>query len=182
MSLAFFRPCAIARRLFFKKGICFFTVVSGEEAAMAERQDAQEVKSLIDRYCDAYRHRDIDSLSDVIANDPQFVAFGSDEGETWLGWEEFRSASEKLFGAIRELHWNRGTPVIRFSRDGTVAWFTEELSACYVSANEKGECSFRFSGVAEKRSGGWVFVQFHRSVPVKGYAVPYLETHGVRFD
>jgi uncharacterized protein (TIGR02246 family) len=149
---------------------------------MAERPAEQEVRTLIDRYFDAYRHRDIEALSDVVCNDAQFMAFGSDEGEWWHGWDAFRSASEKLFGAVRELHWERGTMAMQFSRDGNVAWFAEEDVAHALSGDQKVSCAFRFTGVAEKRSGAWTLVQFHRSVPVKEYAVPYLETHGVRFD
>ncbi|MFH1829345.1 MAG: nuclear transport factor 2 family protein [Pseudomonadota bacterium] len=142
-----------------------------------------EITALIKSYLDAYQHRDIDALAAVVANDDKFVAFGTDESEVWLGWEEFKSASEKLFGAMDEIHWDREkTQRINFSRDGNTAWFVEELTGNFLTGGEKHTCDFRFSCVCEKRDGSWKIVQFHRSVPAEEHAVPYLETHGVRFD
>ncbi len=149
---------------------------------MAENYNTKDVTDLINRYLEAYQRRDISALGDVVARDANFVAFGSDEGETWYGWDKFRTAAEQLFAFAREIHWNRGTPRVTFSRDGNCAWFAEEMTGNFLTGEGKHECKFRLSGIAEKRGGQWVLVQFHRSVPTKEYAVPYLGMHGVRFD
>jgi ketosteroid isomerase-like protein len=150
---------------------------------MASTNDVARINEIIKDFLDAYQHRDIEALGAAVANDEQFIAFGTDEGEIWHGWTSFKSAAEKLFGAMEEIHWERGkTPFVNFSRDGSVAWFAEELEGCFVTFGEKHACKFRFSGVAERKNDGWKIVQFHRSVPVEDHAVPYLETHGVRFD
>ncbi len=150
---------------------------------MAGQTNVNEITALINSYLNAYQHRDINALAAVVATDDKFVALGTDESEVWMGWEEFKTAAEKLFGAMDEIHWEREkTQKINFSRDGNVAWFIEELTGNFVTAGEKHSCDFRFSGVCEKRDGSWKIVQFHRSVPAEEHAVPYLEIHGVRFD
>ncbi len=150
---------------------------------MAGTKDVSEITELIKEYLEAYQHRDIVKLGNVVANDDNFMAFGTDEGEVWDGWEEFKTASEQLFGAMEEIHWDRDKkPMIHFSRDGNVAWFAEELAGNFVTGGEKHSCDMRISGVAEKRDGEWLIVQFHRSVAAEEHVVPYLETHGVRFD
>lgn len=150
---------------------------------MPDSKDISEITELIKDYFDAYRHRDINALAGVVANDDDFIAFGTDEGETWEGFEEFKSASEQLFGAMEEISWERSKkPWIHFSRDGNVSWFAEKLGGKFVTGGEDHECDLRISGVAEKRDGDWTIVQFHRSVACEEHVVPYLETHGVRFD
>ncbi len=150
---------------------------------MAGTKDVGEITELIKDYFEAYQHRDIEALASVVANDENFMAFGTDQGEFWDGWEEFKTASEKLFGAMEEIHWEReNEPKIHFSRDGNVGWFAEEMCGHFVTGGEKHSCSVRISGVAEKRDGEWKIVEFHRSVAAEEHVVPYLETHGVRFD
>ena len=150
---------------------------------MAGTKDISEINELINDYLEAYRHRDINALEGVVSNDDNFIAFGTDAGEIWEGWAEFKTASEQLFGAMEEIQWDRsGKPMVHFSHDGSVAWFVEELSANFVTGGEEHSCNVRISGVAEKRESEWKIVQFHRSVPAEDHVVPYLETHGVRFD
>jgi uncharacterized protein (TIGR02246 family) len=150
---------------------------------MAGEKDAGEIVTLIKDYLDAYQHRDIEALASVVVNDDNFIAFGTDQGELWQGWEEFKTASEQLFGAMEEINWERSKkPMIHFSREGHVAWFVEELEGVFVTGGEDHECDIRISGVAEKRGDEWLIVQFHRSVACEEHVVPYLETHGVRFD
>ena len=144
--------------------------------------DIKGVMAVIDRYLAAYRAKDIGGIAACIAQDPNFLAFGTDEGECWSGWESYRGVTESLFRAAEEIEWKRGETHIGFSRDGSIAWFGEDLVGRIQTRGTKTDCAFRLSGTMEKRNGNWTIVQFHRSVPIKGYAVPYLEAHGVRFD
>lgn len=146
------------------------------------QQDQKNVSEVIDRYLESYVRRDIETLATTIAQDNDTLGIGTDEGEYWRGWTTIRNVVEKQFGAIREVHWRRGQPTVRFSRDGNVAWYAEEMTGDFLAGDKKTSCLFRLSAVLERRANNWTIVQFHRSVPVKGYAVPYLETHGVRFD
>jgi len=148
---------------------------------MAEH-DLQGVEKLLDGFLTAYCSRNIENIADLVANEDSFVAYGTDQGEDWYGWESFRNVTEKLFRATTEMDWKRGKTKINFSSDGSVAWFAEELDGTFKVSDAEHKCNFRMTGVAERRGDDWVIVQFHRSVPVEEYAVPYLETHGVRFD
>jgi len=144
--------------------------------------DRKVLQELVDRFLSAYKNRNLDELAGLVWRDPNFTAFGTDRGESWLGWENFRGASEKLFSNVKEIDWKRGSTRIHFSQDGNVAWFSEELAGTFLSGGKRYECPFRMTGVAEWKDGRWQIVQIHRSVPVERCAVPYLETHGVRFD
>lgn len=149
---------------------------------MAEQYNTNDVAQLIDRYMKAYETRNVDVLAQTVSRDADFVAYGTDQGEVWHGWEMYLGATEKLFGALDDIRWQRGKPTIRFSKDGNVAWFAEELNGKFLTGGEEHGCDLRITGIAEKRGGQWTIVQFHRSVPFTPHAVPYLETHGVRFD
>jgi len=144
--------------------------------------DVAGVTALINSYMEAYNNRNIEALSDLVANDDTLVGFGTDKGESWVGWNTYRNVTEKQFAAIDEIHWDRQKPMLHFSSDGNVAWFSEEFGGKFQCAGEEHTCAFRMTGVVEKRQAKWVIVQFHRSCPVEEFAVPYLETHGVRFD
>lgn len=141
----------------------------------------KEVQSVIDRYISAYVNRSLNELSSCVATDEDLMAFGTDKDESWAGWKGYSAAADTLFRVAKEISWKRGKTSIVFARCGQVAWFCEELSGRFVTGGNQSECAFRLSGTAENRDGKWVIVQFHRSVPVEGCAVPYLETHGVRF-
>ncbi|MFH1873696.1 MAG: nuclear transport factor 2 family protein [Pseudomonadota bacterium] len=146
------------------------------------QNDFDGVKRVIDRYLSAYEERNLDAVEATIAHDKAVLGIGTDEGEFWKGWTEIKSAKEKQLAAITETTLNRGHTEISFAQCGKVAWFAEELSGDFWVQGNKTTCHLRFTGVLEKRDNKWVIVQFHRSMPVKGFAVPYLETHGVRFD
>jgi ketosteroid isomerase-like protein len=149
---------------------------------MATSPGMQAVVEVLDRYFNAYQRRSIEEIAGVVACDATLMAYGTDEGEVWHGWDDYRLATETFFRVVQELHWNRTTPRVAFSRDGNVAWFSEDVTGYFVSGGGRHECSFRMSGVLERRDGNWTIVQFHRAVPVNEYAVPYLDAHGVRFD
>lgn len=140
------------------------------------------IKELIDRYLDAYNARDIDALMAAVATDDSLIVYGTDEGENWHGWRAFSRVTEKLFHAVEEIRWERGEPKVSFSADGNIAWFAEELVGRFMVLGVEHRSPIRFSGVAENRGGEWKIVQIHRSVAVEGVTVPYLESHGVRFD
>lgn len=140
------------------------------------------IKELIDRYLDAYNARDIDALTTAVATDETLIVYGTDEGENWYGWKAFSRVTEKLFHAVEEIFWERGEPKVFFSTDGNIAWFAEELVGRFMALGVEHRSPIRFSGVAENRDGEWKIVHIHRSVAVEGVTVPYLESHGVRFD
>ncbi len=146
------------------------------------QKDIEAVKVVIDQYLSAYGERNLSAVESTMAHDKTVMGIGTDEGEFWKGWTEIKAAKEKQLAAISETTLNRGHTEVSFAQCGKVAWFAEELSGDFVVQGEKTTVPLRFTGVLEKRNNKWFIVQFHRSMPVKGFAVPYLETHGVRFD
>ncbi|PIU58019.1 MAG: hypothetical protein COS89_02570 [Deltaproteobacteria bacterium CG07_land_8_20_14_0_80_38_7] len=146
------------------------------------QRDIEGVKNAINRYLNGYVEKNIDAIEDAILQSNDTIGIGTDENELWRGWAEIKSATERQLKAFSQINFKRGKTITNFSDDGTVAWFAEELSGKICSGKSEHTCHIRFTGILEKRNNKWEIVQFHRSIPVVGCCVPYLETHGVRFD
>lgn len=143
--------------------------------------ELEQVNEVMKRYYIALSERDIELLGDVMAHDEDMVNFGTDRDERWLGWNEFEQIHRKQFEAITKYDITRHDQVVKLNASADTAWFSEILKAQIEAMDEKYELSLRISGVLEKREGKWTIVQIHRSLPKEGFAVKYMETHGVRF-
>ncbi|MDQ7823709.1 MAG: nuclear transport factor 2 family protein [Candidatus Eremiobacteraeota bacterium] len=144
-------------------------------------EELGKVKETLDRYYRALSERNIGLLSEVMAQDEDMVSFGTDTDERWTGWSELEKIHRRQFEVITEYQTARHDSVVKLNASADTAWFSETLDAHVEVMDESYELSLRISGVLEKREGKWVIVHFHRSLPKEGFAVKYLETHGVRF-
>ncbi|MGV8120323.1 MAG: nuclear transport factor 2 family protein [Candidatus Xenobiia bacterium LiM19] len=143
--------------------------------------ELEQVNEALKRYYIALSERDIELLSDVMAHDEDMVCFGTDSDERWTGWSELEEIYRKQFEAITKYEISRHEQVVKLNPSADTAWFSEILKAHVEAMDDIYELSLRISGVLEKREGKWVIVHFHRSLPKEGFAVKYMETHGVRF-
>lgn len=112
--------------------------------------------------------KDLDLLHRVIANDASFVCVNP-ENRVVRGFDDFRSAER--FWMSDDFHavgYEISDLKVEISRSGDVAWFYCRLN----DWNEwKGQPAnwenTRWTGVLEKRKGGWVIVQMHFSFAVE---------------
>jgi ketosteroid isomerase-like protein len=144
-------------------------------------EELGQIEETLKRYYIALSERDIELFSDVMAHDEEMVNFGTDRDERWVGWNELEQIHRRQFEAITSYEITRHDSTVKLNASADTAWFSEILKAQVEAMDERYELSLRVSGVLEKRDGKWVIVHFHRSLPKEGFAVKYMETHGVRF-
>ena len=140
------------------------------------REDAAAVNRVVealDRYYWAFSSRDPELLREAFVADDAFVAFGTDLGEFWIGWKEFEAYAKAMFAALIDVRFERRSLQVRLSPEGDVAWFAETCIGHFTTRDACVEEKLRTSGVLLLDGAEWKIAHFHRSVPVKGFAVEY---------
>ena len=130
-----------------------------------------EVKKAVDALFEPYIKKDLAMLEEALADDPDLVILGFLSDSRWVGRESYRDYHVPLFseGNFEFTDLNVTAQIIKLSRAGDTAWFSESFSrkarfGDTVSLVENG----RVSGTLENRGGKWVFVQLHFSNPSPG--------------
>lgn len=127
-----------------------------------------KVKSVVDQFAQFWETKDMELLSRIMAHDTDMVNYGSDAPEYFVGWEVLRGSVEKMLSSLQNIKITVRNQVIGVHHSGEVAWFSEvwdwDLVVEGKPVRSEGQ---RLTGVLENRSGNWVFVQFHNSVPVR---------------
>ena len=127
-----------------------------------------KVKSVVDQFEQFWETKDMELLSRITAHDTGMVNYGSDAPEYFVGWEMLRESVGKMLPSLQNIKITVKDQVIKVHHSGEVAWFSEvwdwDLVVEGKPVRSEGQ---RLTGVLEKRSGNWVFVQFHNSVPVR---------------
>jgi ketosteroid isomerase-like protein len=138
--------------------------LSAEEAA---------ARAAVDMWEQMWLNEDIALFDEAFAHDPDMVIFGTDEAEYWVGYEAARESLAYQLEVFEDTESTTRNQVVKVHESGEVAWFSQMMDFEVTSGEERVEVTAWFSGVLEKRSGGWKIVQFHASVPVSGQAVAY---------
>lgn len=139
-----------------------------------ERDAAAGAKAVVDQFNHLFESEDMAAFDRVFAHDADAVSFGTDAAERFVGFDELRKSVTAQFASIETTKLAVRDQVVKASRGGDAAWFSEvfdwDLKAGGEAVQLKG---VRFTGVLEKRDGEWKVVQFHASVPVQGQAAQY---------
>ena len=132
------------------------------------------VRTVLDRFTQAFKTKNIDMFAEIFSHDPGMVNFGTDEDEYWIGWEPWRATFQKQFEAYEKSDMTLHDVRIRVHAAGKVAWFSALMDVQITSQGQAFDyIGMRVTGVLEKKGEGWIFTQRHVSVPVKGQAVEY---------
>jgi ketosteroid isomerase-like protein len=132
------------------------------------QQEKQLVENLIHSSIGWAKHKDINLLYSIIANDTSFLEVHPDE-KVVKGFEDFKKAEKFWMNPdFKAIRYEIKDVSINFSNSGDVAWFFCMLD----DINEwKGQPAnwenTRWTGVLEKRNGKWVIVQQHFSFASK---------------
>jgi len=128
----------------------------------------QEEKQLVEKVIHGAigwaKHKDINLLYSIIANDTSFLEVHPDE-KVVKGFQEFKKAEKFWMNPdFKVIRYEIKDLSINFSNSGDVAWFFCMLD----DINEwKGQPAnwenTRWTGVLEKRNNNWVIVQQHFS-------------------
>ena len=128
------------------------------------QQEKQLVEKVIHGSIGWAKHKDINLLYSIIANDTSFLEVHPDE-KVVRGFENFKKAEKFWMNPdFKAIKYEIKDLSINFSNSGDVAWFFCMLD----DINEwKGRPAnwenTRWTGVLEKRNGKWVIVQQHFS-------------------
>jgi len=127
-----------------------------------------KVKSVVDQFEQFWETKDMELLSRIMARDADMVNSGTDAAEYFVGWESLKESVEKMLPSLEKIKITVKDQVVKVHHSGEVAWFSEvwdwDLVVEGKPMRSEGQ---RLTGVLEKRSGNWVFVQFHNSLPVR---------------
>ena len=119
-----------------------------------------EVKTVLDDWHQAAAKADEARYFSHFAADAVFL--GTDATERWTR-DEFRAWAKPYFAKGKAWSFQATRRSISFSKDGTVAWFDEDLATA-----DLGPC--RGSGVLVRDSTSWKIAQYNLSVPIPNEA------------
>lgn len=139
-----------------------------DEVLAAPAPDSAAVKAVVDDFARVWETQDMALFSRIIAHDADFIAFGTDPDEYFVGWSALRESIAKMMPSLRNAKLAVTDQVIKVRPGARVAWFTELVTWDYDVDGKPIHQNCRFSGVLERRHGTWLFVQFHNSVPATG--------------
>ena len=143
-------------------------------ASHTEMSADAAAKAVVDQFNQLFESEDMAGFDRLFAHDADAVSFGTDAAERFVGFDALRKSVTTQFASFEGSKLTVRDEVVKVSRGGDVAWFSEvvdwDTKAGGEAVSLKG-C--RFTGVLEKRDGEWKVVQFHASMPVQGQAAQY---------
>lgn len=136
--------------------------------------ETNAAKAVVDDFWRAIETQDTGLLTQVVADDDEMLAFGTDAAERWLGSDSYISAEAEMMQVFDVESLTRRDETLRIHRAGGVAWFSTVFDIAITVDSERADFEgLRTTGVIEKRGNRWVIVQMHTSVPVAGQQVEY---------
>jgi uncharacterized protein (TIGR02246 family) len=136
--------------------------------------EKDKVQAVIDNYLRAQETKDMQLFSEVFAHDEDMVIIGTDTAEYLTGWQQVQMTFSQIFDSMDQIDIQVSDQSIKISQSGDVAWYSDIEDFSFVSQGQTSNFNgWRVTGVLEKRSGNWLIVQVHTSVPVSGQVIEY---------
>jgi hypothetical protein len=134
-----------------------------------DHPDYEIVKAVIEDSIGWAIDKDLDRLLQIFANDDDLLIWwvGSNGGAD--GIDDLKKTAETVWMTpdFKATRFEFRDVRIRFSKDGTIAWYACELDDCGIWKGEEHCASnIRKTGVLEKRGEQWTIVQSHASWPI----------------
>jgi ketosteroid isomerase-like protein len=134
-----------------------------------DHPDYETVKAVIEDSIGWAVDKDLDRLLQIFANDDDLLIWwvGSSSGAD--GIDDLKRTAETVWMTddFKATRFEFRDVRIRFSKDGSMAWFACELDDCGIWKGEEHCASnIRNTGILEKRGHQWTIVQSHASWPV----------------
>ncbi len=145
-----------------------------EKPAVDIEAEKAAVKAVFDDWIKCGETEDMELFSKIIAPDDDMVVIATDAAEYFIGQEPFKKSMQQQFDAFEKMEFSIKELSIKVHKSGEVAWLSSQFDVKVTAKDEIVSLEgMRFTGVMEKRTGNWVIVQIHASVPVVGQAVEY---------
>ncbi len=132
----------------------------------ADQQTTSEVKATLSRFHDAFRKRDMDSLTAVLAPDPDVTLFGTGPDEERVGVSAIREQMQRDWRQSESASIDLGP--LHVSNRGSVAWVAGDVTITAKVEGAELKAPGRITAVMDKRDGHWLIDQWHLSVPMAG--------------
>ena len=132
----------------------------------ADPKTEAAVMSVVSQFVEAFNTHDVNSGLELFAPDPDVVFIGTGGDEKCIGLAEIKAELDRAFAQSEQSLIKIGWYSV--SSAGSVAWGAADA---VIQAKVSGqEISFpvRLTTVLEQRSGRWLIVQSHASLPFAG--------------
>jgi hypothetical protein len=122
------------------------------------------VLAVLNKFVECYTKRDIGGITSLFVKDADLLFYGSGSDEKRIGIDEI--------GAQMKRDWAQSEAVsLRItwssvSMAGSVAWVGADGVVHAELKEHEVIFPFRITAVLEKRKEGWLFVQWHGSIPL----------------
>ncbi len=140
----------------------------------ADENTWSEIMDILNKYAEAYLHKDIESMMSLFANDSNLVIIGTGEDEWVEGFKELKTGFHRDFSQADNI--NITFHKINISNSGNVAWVSTKMAMICEIGVEGIKLSGRLSMVLEKRNNKWLITHMHFSLPAleqeTGYSYP----------
>lgn len=132
----------------------------------ADEQTTSEVKEVLTHFGESFSRRDMGSLSDLIAPDPDVTFIGTGVDEERVGISEIKEQIQRDWAQSESasIDWGR----VSVSAQGTVAWVAADVMLKARASGREMTFPGRITAVMDKRDGRWLIDQLHMSVPMAG--------------
>lgn len=148
----------------------------------ADKKVEVEIRNLLEKMAEAYRKKDIGSVMSCYAIGSDVVSYGTGKDEKYIGQEQMRKAYERDFAQSESVALAFDWLAISTNRTRNVAWFASDITVRAKVSGKEVTLPCRLTGVMEKRSGSWLIVQGHFSLPAaeqpEGQSFPGQEQTG----
>jgi ketosteroid isomerase-like protein len=140
----------------------------------ANEQTTSEVKKVLIHFGEAFSRRDMDSLSALIASDPDVTFFGTGADEERVGLSEIKEQIQRDWAQSESASIDWGQ--LSVSAHGNVAWVAAHVTLKARASGREMTFLGRITVVLDKRDGQWLIDQWHMSVPMadqeEGHSFP----------
>ena len=129
----------------------------------ADAKAEAEVMAVLNQLIEAYKEQDVDASLALYATDPDMVTIGTGVDEKRIGLVDRRNQLERDFAQIKDISVNMDWYSV--SAAGSVAWVASDVVAQGKVGGQETSVPMRATFVLEQRSGKWLIVHSHVSVP-----------------
>jgi len=132
----------------------------------ADPKTEAAVMSVVSQFIEAFNTHDINSGLELFASDPDVVFIGTGRDEKCIGLAEIKTELERAFAQSEQSLIKIGWYSV--SAASSVAWGTADAVIHATVSGQEISFPVRLTTVLEQRSGRWLIVQLHASMPAAG--------------
>lgn len=143
-----------------------FLVAAAHPGKPDNASDTAEFKGLIDRYWSAWSSLDTDTVAPYYAKDADLVFFDVAPLK-YQGWNAYKTGAQKTLLAKTARLKVTSRDDLKVTRHGDFAWTAGTFHLIITpKEGDPTETDIRHTAIWEKRSGKWLIVHEHVSVPM----------------